>query len=111
MAITFDNSGSFPIFMPEGQINSANAASFEADLLSLINRGEHRIVLDMSHLHYISSAGLRVLLLVAKKLKQCGGALVLFGLQDRVSETLEISGFMAILNVYQTRDQALAGLA
>lgn len=109
MSIAIDKSGPVPVFQPEGQINSANAASFEADLMTQLDKGEQKIVLDLSRLNYISSAGLRVLLL-AKKMKQSGGALVLFGAQPNVKEIFEISGFLAVLKVCDTREQAFAAL-
>ncbi|WP_394065672.1 STAS domain-containing protein [Alcaligenes sp. WGS1538] len=110
MPIAIDKSGPVPVFQPEGQINSANAAAFEADLLTHLEKGEQKIVLDLSRLNYISSAGLRVLLLLAKKMKQSGGALVLFGAQPNVKEIFEISGFLVILKVCDTREQAFAAL-
>ena len=68
------------------------------------------MVLDLARLDYISSAGLRVVLLLAKKLKQAGGALALCDIQPSVREVFEISGFLAILTVCDTRAQAVAAL-
>ncbi|KAB0614663.1 STAS domain-containing protein [Castellaniella defragrans] len=110
MPFAIDKSGSALIFQPEGQVNSANAAAFEADLMTQVDKGEHRIVLDLARLDYISSAGLRVVLLLAKKLKQAGGALVLCDIQPNVREVFEISGFLAILKVCATRADAVAAL-
>ncbi|MHA3904726.1 STAS domain-containing protein [Castellaniella sp. WN] len=110
MPFAIDKSGTALIVQPEGQVNSANAAAFEADLLALVDKGEQRIVLDLARLNYISSAGLRVVLLLAKKLKQSDGALALCDIQPYVREVFEISGFLAILNVYATRAEAVAAL-
>ena len=99
-----------PIIRPisaEGQINSANASAIEAELLSHVDKGENRIVLDLALLSYISSAGLRVVLLLAKRLKEVNGKLVLCALQSRVREVFDISGFLAILTVVDTREEAL----
>jgi stage II sporulation protein AA (anti-sigma F factor antagonist) len=65
-------------------------------------------VLDFAGLDYISSAGLRMVLVVAKRLKQESGLLVLCGMQPHVHEVFDISGFLAILNVEPTRSEALA---
>ncbi|MGB3424979.1 MAG: STAS domain-containing protein [Castellaniella sp.] len=110
MPFAIDKSGSALICHPEGQVNSANAATFEADLMAQVDQGEQRIVLDMGRLDYISSAGLRVVLLLAKKLKQSGGALILCDIQPNVREVFEISGFLAILKVCATRAEAIAAL-
>jgi stage II sporulation protein AA (anti-sigma F factor antagonist) len=90
-----------------GQINSGNASAIEADLVSQVERGEQRMVLDLGMLGYISSAGLRVVLLLAKRLKQENGKLVLCALQPRVREVFDISGFLTILTVVDTREEAL----
>ena len=57
---------------------------------------------------YISSAGLRLVLVVAKRLKQDNGQLLLCGMQSHIREVFDISGFLAILNVADTRSEALA---
>ena len=54
-------------------------------------------MLDLGRLDYISSAGLRVVLIAAKRLKSVGGALVLCTLNPSVREVFEISGFASIL--------------
>ena len=107
MAVVIDKVDGAVVISVEGQINSANAPALETDLLSRIDQGEHRVVLDLGLLGYISSAGLRVVLMMAKRLKQAGGKLVLCGLQSRVREVFDISGFLAILTVVETREDAL----
>lgn len=92
----------------QGQINSANAAAMESGVLTLIDGGVKNLVLDFSALDYISSAGLRMVLVVAKRLKQEGGKLVLCAMQAHVREVFDISGFLAILNVQPSRSEALA---
>ncbi|MFJ1302022.1 anti-anti-sigma factor [Bordetella genomosp. 5] len=111
MNLATEKSGDVFVVAPEGQINSANAAAVEADLLAHVEKGERKIALDMSRVDYISSAGLRVVLVLAKRLKQGAGTLVLCGLQPHVREVFDISGFLAILNVADTRADALAKLA
>ena len=64
----------------------------------------------MTELSYISSAGLRVVLVLAKRLKQAGGKLVIYGMQPHVREVFDISGFLAILNVTATRNEAVEQL-
>ncbi|MBH1965472.1 MAG: STAS domain-containing protein [Comamonadaceae bacterium] len=91
-----------------GQLNSGNAASAENDILGLIAQGDKKLVLDFSNLDYISSAGLRVVLIAAKRLKAESGQMVLFGMQPQVREIFDISGFLSILEVKETREQALS---
>lgn len=91
-----------------GQLNSGNAANVENEITGLIARGDHCFLLDFSHLDYISSAGLRVVLVVAKRLKAERGQLILFGMQPQVQEVFEISGFLSILEVAATREEAIS---
>ncbi|MGB3068127.1 MAG: STAS domain-containing protein [Ottowia sp.] len=91
-----------------GQLNSGNSASAENDILGLIAQGDRKLILDFSHLDYISSAGLRVVLVAAKRLKPEGGRLVLFGMQPQVREVFDISGFLNILDVVASREEAIA---
>jgi anti-anti-sigma factor len=72
--------------------------------------GAKKLALDFSNLDYISSAGLRVLLGVAKKLRSSGGTLGMFGLNQSVREVFDISGFSSILPVYASEAEALAAM-
>ncbi len=110
MTIAAETTASATIVSLQGQINSANAAAIEAEVLGLVTGGARNLVLDFSALDYISSAGLRMVLVVAKRLKQHGGQLVLCGMQPHVREVFDISGFLAILNVEPGRAEALARL-
>jgi anti-anti-sigma factor len=64
----------------------------------------------MSKLEYISSAGLRVLLVVAKKVQQAKGKVVLFGLVPNVREVFSISGFDQIFTIEPDADAAVAAV-
>lgn len=107
MALAIERIEDIMVVSAEGQMNSGNALAIETELLSHVDKGEHRIVLDLSLLSYISSAGLRVVLVLARRLKQVNGTLVLCALQARVREVFDISGFFAILTVVDTREEAL----
>jgi stage II sporulation protein AA (anti-sigma F factor antagonist) len=111
MKLVTEKTGETLVVCPEGQINSANAGGIEAELLGQVEKGERKVVLDFSGLDYISSAGLRVVLLLAKRLKQQAGSLVLCGMQPHVHEVFDISGFLGILTVVDTRAAALAKIA
>ncbi len=96
------------VLEPSGRLDSVTAKDFETALIGKIDAGAKRVVLDLGQLAYISSAGLRVLLIAAKRLKSVGGALVLCGLNPSVREVFEISGFVSILEVHPDRDTALS---
>jgi stage II sporulation protein AA (anti-sigma F factor antagonist) len=110
MNLAIEKIGETLVMSPEGQLNSVNAASVGADLLAQLQEGKGKVVLDLSRLAYISSAGLRVVLQLAKQIKQQAGSLVLCNLQPHVHEVFEISGFLGIITAVNSRDDALARL-
>ena len=107
MTIAIEPTANAHIIALQGQVNSANAATVETEVLAVVQQGARNVLLDMRELSYISSAGLRVVLVLAKRLKQAGGKLVIYGMQPHVREVFDISGFLAILNVTGTRAEAL----
>src|SRR3546814_2606391 len=110
MSLSSEKIGDVLAISMAGQINSANASEVESALLAWVEQGERLCVLDLGQLDYISSAGLRVILMMAKRLKQNSGQLILCGLQPQVKEVFDISGFLTILTVVDTRAAAVSQL-
>jgi anti-sigma B factor antagonist len=81
----------------EGRLDTVTATEFENTLDGMLS-GVSLLALDMTHLDYISSAGLRVLLKLQKKMVT-QGKMKLFGVNEVVMEVLEITGFSGILNI------------
>jgi stage II sporulation protein AA (anti-sigma F factor antagonist) len=96
------------LFSIEGQINGNNAMLLEQNLQAHVDKASYRIALDFSGVDYISSAGLRVVLWLAKQLREHAGALALFGLRQNVLEIFEMCGFVDILPIVENREAALA---
>ena len=92
----------------QGRIDGANARDFEEEMNSAINSDDSTVVMDLEGLTYISSAGLRVILLIAKTLRKRNVELILCSLSDPIREVFEISGFDKIIPVEASREQALA---
>jgi len=96
-----------------GRVDHANADDFRGKLWPMLSRcavGADRLVLDLAGLEYISSAGLRVLMLASRDVKGRDGTLVICGLQPIVREIFEISRFNVVFNVLPDRAAALAEL-
>jgi anti-anti-sigma factor len=96
---------------PHGRIDSVTGPEFERDVLQRIDGGQRRLLIDFADLVYISSAGLRIVLLAAKRMKSAGGRLVLCSLNPQITEVFEISGFNRILDIQSSRDAAISELA
>ena len=95
---------------PAGRIDNVTGPAFERDVLQQIEGGQRRLLLDFADLVYISSAGLRIVLL-AKRMKSAGGRLVLCSLNPQIAEVFDISGFNRILDILPSRDAALSNLS
>ena len=92
-----------------GRMDAVSAPDFDTQVEERVDKGETSLVLDLSGLDYISSAGLRSMLTLAKKLKTKEGDLVLFGLQDVVNEVFEVSGFSTIFEIFGSLEEAMEG--
>jgi len=92
----------------KGRLDAVTSPDFEKELTGLIAQGETRFVLDFGKLDYISSAGLRSVLATTKRLKEKQGKLFISSLKDVVKEVFEISGFSAIIPIYESPDLALS---
>jgi anti-anti-sigma factor len=93
-----------------GRIDSTTSKAFEAEVIEVLDDGERRVVLDLSGVDYMSSAGIRVLLMATKRLTG-RGRLVLCGLQGPVRQVLDLAGLFKLFVVDTTCDNALARLA
>ncbi len=92
----------------DGRVDGAAAPDLERHISDVVERGHAQILLDCGKMDYISSAGLRVLLLGAKKCQQGGGKLMLCTLRATCKSVMEVSGFLTMLNYYDSRESALA---
>lgn len=99
----------FLVLQVEGRLDIATSPEFEKNCAAFIEQGQQKIILDFANLEYISSAGLRSILAIAKKLKSGGGGLCLCALTGLVREVFDLSGFDNFLPVYEGVAQALTG--
>ena len=99
------------VSVPEGRLDGSTGILFEQDVQQQIDAGNNSLVVDFSQLEYISSAGLRALLVVAKKLKSTGGRMALCALRKPVKEVFDVTGYTTLLDVFPTRDAASAHLS
>jgi anti-anti-sigma factor len=102
------------VVCPQGRIDHASAEGFKAALapsLSACGAGRDRLVIDMAGVEYISSVGLRVLMLASKQTKAQGAPLAVCGLQPVVREIFEISRFNLVMQVFPSLREALAALS
>lgn len=107
MEVEFETINEATVAVITGRIDSATSKELETKLVPMINSGTRKLVVDFAKVDFISSAGLRIMLLAAKKLKQAGGKMALCCMKDSIKEVFDISGFSSIIPVFPTRDEAL----
>jgi len=90
-----------------GRLDAASAPVLDKQMPALLEQAVHRVVIDLGRLEYISSAGLRSILALAKTAKAKGAKLVLGDLQEMVKEVFRISGFDRLITITDTVEAAL----
>ena len=98
------------VVAPGERIDHRSAPALEAALLPLVSQAiaaKGALVLDFSAVAYISSVGLRVLMIAAQQMRQAQAPLLVAGLQSVVAEIFSISRFDKVIPVCATLEEAL----
>lgn len=93
-----------------GRIDTGTSPAAETAISSLLEGGNSKIVINLVQTEWLSSSGLRVLLVAAKKLSAMKGKLKICQPNEVVKEILDISGFSTILDVRASEAEALVEL-
>ena len=91
----------------DGRLDAATTPVLERKIDSLIAENRVHLLLDFIHVDYLSSAGMRLLLSVAKKLKTKKGVLLIFSVTEDVMEIIKLAGFERILHIFESEQEAL----
>ena len=97
------------VLMLSGRIDGQTAGDVEAAAIGLFD-SEEKLVLDLSDVAFVSSAGLRVILIGAKKMTARKAAYGLCGVKPEVMEVFQMSGFNKILTFYDDQAAAMGAL-
>ena len=108
MQLTKEKRGECSILLVHGRLDGTTSAKFETEVLDWLGAGGKAFVLDMAGISFMSSAALRVLLTMAKRVGRIGGSVVLSSPNAVVSEVFEISNFSAMFTICQTVDEGVA---
>ena len=110
MAINAERQGDTLVAKAEGRIDGTNAREFQDDLDSVIEEGDRTVILNFEDLMYISSAGIRVVLMTAKTLQRREARFALCSLSEPVREIFEVSGFDKIIPIHASQADAISAL-
>lgn len=98
------------VLIPVNRLDGANADSFESVVMDHISNGEQRLIIDFSRLNFVSSAGMRVILVAAKQLQTKQGKFILCSMKDNIYEVFRVSGFDKVMLIRNSRWSALTSL-
>jgi anti-sigma B factor antagonist len=107
MEIASETHGQVLLVRPQGRLDTETAGELELALHDAYESGRRHFVLDMAKISYVSSAGLRVLLALAKKLDGNVGSLRLSALNASVKQVFDIAGFTALFDIRASARLAL----
>lgn len=111
MTIHHTTHDSVAIISPVGRIDTTTSGILDDATRRTVDEGARDLLVDLSSTEYISSAGLRVFLVLAKRLRSLGGRLVLCGMGEPVRQVFQLAGFMPIFTVEPSRSAGLSRLS
>lgn len=114
MKLTSQSFADTLVIMPAGRLDHDNCDDFRAGLQPHLESGARSgrgIVLDLSGLEYVSSAGLRCFMLAAREARNQGGKVVLAALRPVVAEIFQISRFNMLFEIHASVREALAAIS
>jgi anti-anti-sigma factor len=111
MELTEEVQGRVVVVTARGRLDGSTSQAFGARLEKLAAGVEPRLLVDFSGVDFVSSAGLRVVLGVLKRVKAAHGKFVLCSVQPPVREVLDITGFTSMLDMQPSRTEAMVALA
>lgn len=107
MNIYIEKKDQASIISIEGRIDTTNYNEFESKVAELTGQSKF-IVLNCEKMNYISSSGLRVFLIIQKKMMAVGGVLKICCLQPTIKEIFDISGFSSIFTIVGSCEEAVS---
>ncbi|MCY3975298.1 MAG: STAS domain-containing protein [Simkaniaceae bacterium] len=107
LSVNIDERDDGVVVRISGRLDATSASVLENKLNELIEGGRMHLAIDCIEIDYMSSAGMRLLLSVTKKLKVKGGKLHLCMVNEEVMEIIRMAGFERILSIFPTEQEAL----
>ena len=106
MNITKDKKNDKTIIRLDGRLDAVTVPQVE-DALNAEIEGNH-LLIDFGKVYYLSSAGMRLLLSLSKRMKSKNCQFIIFSLQDDVKEIIQMAGFESVITIYSDEQAALS---
>jgi anti-anti-sigma factor len=110
MDIDDEQIGDVWVVTAHGRLDGIYSSAFANHVGELITGTNPKILIDFTDIDFVTSAGLRAVLLLMRKAKASGGVFALSGVNDQVREVLEVSGLAEMFSIHPGRAEAIAAL-
>lgn len=110
MKIATKNHRKARVFIVNGEINLSTVQTLVSTIAESIKPGK-AVVLDMNKVSYLSSAGIRALLLMYREITASGGKMILVGLSTELTELLDLTGFLEFFETYPSVESGIRSVA
>jgi anti-anti-sigma factor len=110
MQISTESVGGVSVVTARGRLDGAASGAFAERVQTLIDTQPPRLLIDFAGIDFVTSAGLRAVLTILKKVKAQNGSFALCNVQKPVHEVLDISGFAAMMSIHPDRASALRAM-
>ena len=108
--VTVEQANNKSILRLQGRLDATSVPLLEKKFNDIIDQNQRKFLVDFARVDYLSSAGLRLLLAISKKLRARGGLCALCNMADEVLDIIKMAGFEKILQIYSTEKDGLAAL-
>ncbi|MEL7586396.1 MAG: STAS domain-containing protein [Prolixibacteraceae bacterium] len=106
MNVITETIGEAVLISVTGSIDSRTAGDLQTQIMGRVSETSHA-VLDLSAVSFVSSAGLRVLLMVYRQIKAKDGKVILVGISEEIRDVMAMTGFINFFMISDTIDDAL----
>ena len=106
MNVIYTTAGNILIIAIEGSIDSNTAGDIQVNLYERVAEATN-VLLDLSEVDFVSSAGLRMLLLIYRQIKSRNGKVILSGVSDEIKDIMALTGFINFFEIFKNKADAL----
>ncbi|HEY8400387.1 MAG TPA: STAS domain-containing protein [Cytophagaceae bacterium] len=108
MKLTSDKDSNYYVISIEGDVDASSCIMLDKAIAEAVSKGENKILIDCTHLNYISSAGLGVFMSYIQDFESNNISLVLFNLSAKVKNVFQILGLDELIKIVSSKEEAKA---
>lgn len=111
MEISEEKKNDVMLLRMKGRLDAVTSPSTEKQVGKIIDSGNYKVLMDFGGIDYLSSAGMRMLLVTTRKASSHSGYLVLYAIAPNIAEVLKMSGFDRLLKIAKDESEAMQKLS